>query len=42
MKTTALYIRPESETVEHVLLQRLLEDSNTETFEGGGDEDITW
>ena len=42
MKQKPIYIKPESNTDEYVLLQTFLEDSNTETFEGGGDDDITW
>ena len=42
MRKKPLYIRPESEAEEFVLLKTILEDSNTETFEGGGDDDITW
>ena len=42
MNTKQIYIRPESELEERLLLQAIIQESNTETFEGKGDDDITW
>ena len=42
MNTKQIYIRPESESEESLLLQSIIMESNTETFEGGQEDDITW
>lgn len=41
MNTIQIYTRPESESEESVLLQAIIMESNTETFEGG-ENDINW
>ena len=42
MNTKQIYTKPESESEESVLLQAVILESNTETFEGKDDDDLTW
>ncbi len=42
MNTKQIYIRPESESEESLFLQSIIMESNTETFEGKDNDDLTW
>ena len=42
MQIKRKYSKPQTELTSIYSMSQILEDSNTETFEGGGDDDITW
>lgn len=42
MNIKNIYSRPETESEESVFLQAIIQESNTETYEGKNDDDLTW